>query len=74
MNPIVTLAAAATGDCDGTRYQLTSVPRLWAPLLGVRLARIMSDLPSWQLLTHARTGLPHWVAEVVATFGLLTVI
>jgi len=31
-------------------------------------------LPIWQLSQHARTGLPQWVAEVVATFGLLTVI
>jgi hypothetical protein len=32
------------------------------------------DLPIWQLSQHVRTGLPLWVAEVVATFGLLTVI
>jgi glycerol uptake facilitator-like aquaporin len=28
----------------------------------------------WQLATHVRTGLAQWVAEIVATFGLLTVI
>jgi len=33
----------------------------------------MYDLPMWQLSHHVRTGLPLWVAEVVATFGLLTV-
>jgi len=34
----------------------------------------MFDLPIWQFSQHARTGLPQWVAEIVATFGLLTVI
>ena len=43
-------------------------------ILGVWLAHIMFDLPIWQISQHARTGLPQWVAEVIATFGLLTVI
>ena len=34
----------------------------------------MFDLPLLQLSAHVRTGLPQWVAEVVATFGLLAVI
>jgi glycerol uptake facilitator-like aquaporin len=28
----------------------------------------------WQLSQHVRTGIPQWVAEIIATFGLLTVI
>src|SRR5438105_14058783 len=28
----------------------------------------------WRLSQHARAGLPQWVAEVIATFGLLTII
>jgi glycerol uptake facilitator-like aquaporin len=43
-------------------------------ILGVLLVHVMFDLPIWQLSQHARTGLPQWVAEVIATFGLLTVI
>jgi glycerol uptake facilitator-like aquaporin len=74
MNPIVTLAAAAT---EGLRWH--AVPAYFAAqivgaILGVWLAHVMFELPIWQLSQHARTGLPQWVAEVVATFGLLTVI
>jgi len=74
MNPVVTLAAAAT---EGLRWH--TVPayitaQIIGAILGVWLAHVMFDLPIWQLSQHARTGLPQWVAEVVATFGLLTVI
>ena len=74
MNPVVTLAAAAT---EGLRWH--AVPpyiaaQLIGAILGVWLAHIMFDLPVWQLSQHVRTGLPQWVAEIIATFGLLTVI
>jgi glycerol uptake facilitator-like aquaporin len=74
MNPVVTLAAAAT---DGLRWH--AVPayiaaQVLGAILGVWLAHIMFDLPVWQLSQHIRAGLPQWVAEVVATFGLLMVI
>lgn len=74
MNPAVTLAAAAT---EGLRWH--AVPayitaQIVGAIVGVWLAHIMFDLPIWQLSQHARTGLPQWVAEVIATFGLLTVI
>ena len=74
MNPVVTLAAAAT---EGLRWH--AVPAYIAAqvvgaILGVWLAHIMFDLPVWQLSQHVRTGLPQWVAEVIATFGLLGVI
>jgi len=74
MNPVVTLAAAAT---EGLRWH--AVPayiaaQLAGAILGVWLAHIMFDLPVWQLSQHVRTGVPQWVAEVIATFGLLSVI
>jgi glycerol uptake facilitator-like aquaporin len=74
MNPVVTLAAAAT---DGLRWH--AVPayvtaQVAGGIIGVWLAHIMFDLPLWQLSQHVRTGPSQWVAEVIATFGLLTVI
>jgi len=74
MNPVVTLAAAAT---EGLRWH--AVPayiaaQIVGAVLGVWLAHIMFDLPIWQLSQHVRTGMPQWVAEVIATFGLLAVI
>ena len=74
MNPVVTMAAAAT---EGLRWHAVPayiVAQIAGAILGVWLAHIMFDLPIWQLSQHARTGVPQWVAEVVATFGLLTVI
>ena len=74
MNPVVTLAAAAT---EGLRWH--AVPayiaaQLAGAILGVWLVHIMFDLPIWQLSQHVRTGIPQWVAELIATFGLLSVI
>ena len=74
MNPVVTLAAAAT---EGLRWH--AVPayvaaQITGAVLGVWLAHIMFDLPIWQMSQHVRTGIPQWVAEVIATFGLLSVI
>ena len=74
MNPVVTLAAAAT---DGLRWH--AVPAYIAAqivggILGVWLAHVMFDLPIWQLSHNVRTGPPQWVAEVIAAFGLLLVI
>jgi glycerol uptake facilitator-like aquaporin len=74
MNPVVTLAAAAT---EGLRWHAVPgyiVAQVMGAILGVWLAHVMFDLPLWQLSQHVRTGLPQWVAEVVATFGLLMVI
>src|SRR6516162_9335088 len=74
MNPVVTLAAATT---DGLRWHAVPayiVAQIVGAILGVWLAHIMFDLPLWQFSQHVRTGIPQWVAEVVATFGLLTVI
>jgi glycerol uptake facilitator-like aquaporin len=74
MNPVVTLAAAATGGLRWHAVPAYLVAQIVGAILGVWLAHIMFDLPLWQFSQHVRTGVPQWVAEVVATFGLLTVI
>ena len=74
MNPVVTLAAAATGGLRWHTVPGYIAAQVGGGIVGVWLAHIMYDLPMWQLSHHVRTGLPLWVAEVVATFGLLTVI
>ena len=40
-------------------------------ICGSLIAHVMFELPVWQASTTARTGSAQWVAEVVATFGLL---
>jgi len=40
----------------------------------VWLAHLMFEVPVWQLGTHVRTGAGQWLAEGIATFGLIAVI
>ncbi|MBO6892808.1 MAG: aquaporin family protein [Roseibium sp.] len=40
-------------------------------ICGSLIAHVMFELPVWQASTTVRTGSAQWVAEVVATFGLL---
>lgn len=42
--------------------------------LGALLAHAMFDLPLIQASLHARSGLPQWLGEAVATFGLLMIV
>jgi glycerol uptake facilitator-like aquaporin len=43
-------------------------------VVGVLLAHAMFALPVLQLSAHVRTGVGQWVAEGLATFGLVVVI
>jgi glycerol uptake facilitator-like aquaporin len=74
MNPVVTLAAAATGGLLWRAVPAYSAAQILGALLGVWLTHVMFDLPIWQLSRHIRSGTGQWVAEIVATFGLLMVI
>ena len=74
MNPVVTLAAAATGGLEWRAAPAYIGAQIMGGVAGVWLAHIMFELPVWQISHHARTGPGQWVAEIVATFGLLMVI
>jgi len=74
MNPVVTLAAAATGGLAWRVAPAYVVAQITGAVLGVWLAHVMFELPVLQLSHHVRTGGGQWVAEIVATFGLLMVI
>jgi glycerol uptake facilitator-like aquaporin len=41
---------------------------------GALLAHLMFEAPLWQASVHVRTGPAQWLAEAVATFGLLLVV
>lgn len=43
-------------------------------IAGSLLAHAMFDLPLWQLSTTIHSGTAQWLAEVVATFGLIATI
>jgi glycerol uptake facilitator-like aquaporin len=74
MNPAVTLAAALTGGLRWRAVPGYIVAQIAGAIAGVWLAHVMFELPVLQLSTHARTGIGQWVAEVIATFGLLATI
>lgn len=74
MNPIVTLAAAATGGLSWRTVPAYLVAQFTGAVAGVWLAHVMFDLPVWEISRHGRTGPGQWVAEMVATFGLLMII
>ena len=74
MNPVVTLAAAATGGLRWHAAPPYIAAQIVGAILGVWLAHLMFGMPVFELSRHVRAGAPQWLAEVVATFGLLTVI
>jgi glycerol uptake facilitator-like aquaporin len=71
---VVTLAAATLGELPWRTVPGYLIGQFSGAILGVWLAHVMFDLPLWQISSHIRTGPGQWVAEIVATFGLLMVI
>lgn len=74
MNPVVTLAAALTGALPWPRVLPYVAAQIAGGILGVWLAHAMFELPVLQLSAHIRTGSGQWLAEAIATFGLLATI
>jgi glycerol uptake facilitator-like aquaporin len=73
-NPLVTLVEWALRRCDARRALLFLSAQIGGALAGVLAAHFMFELPLLQASSHARTGMHQWWSEVVASFGLLTVI
>ncbi|MDQ1515977.1 MAG: hypothetical protein QOE80_1807 [Actinomycetota bacterium] len=73
-NPVVTLADRLLGGI-GTRRAMAYIgAQVAGGCVGAIVANLMFDLPAVDWATTARTGSGLWLGEVVATFGLLTVI
>lgn len=73
-NPAVTLYFALRGDTPPGIALLYLPVQIVASILGVWLAHAMFGLPLLQVSTHLRDGPAQWLAEFVATFGLLLTI
>jgi glycerol uptake facilitator-like aquaporin len=73
-NPLVSLVIAIKGELSPTQLGIFVVAQLLGAGLGVWLVHLMFDLPVVQFSEKARTGLGQWVAEIVATAGLLFVV
>jgi glycerol uptake facilitator-like aquaporin len=73
-NPAVSLVQALRGALpwrDTAAYALVQILGCCA---GAVLAHAMFSLPLIQSSLHARTGMAQWIAEFVATLGLLLVV
>jgi len=73
-NPAVSLATAVRGTLP--RHQLAPyiAAQLLGAALGAWLTHAMFDLSILQISHRARSGTGQWIAEAVATFGLLLII
>jgi len=73
-NPAVSVVEALRGRLmwrDAGPYALSQVAGCIA---GALLAHVMFEMPIWQLSAHIRTGPAQWLAEGVATFGLILIV
>ena len=73
-NPAVSLAFALRGELSWEIACLYLVVQTVAAIAGVWIAHLMFDLPVWQVSSTVRWGAGQWLAEAVATFGLLLTI
>ena len=73
-NPAVSVAFALRRELlwpDAAAYIAVQIP---AAFVGVWAAHLMFELPLWQFSTTMRTGPGQWLAEFIASFGLLLTI
>ncbi len=73
-NPVVSLAIAWRGALPWRLVPGYWVAQLLGAVAGAWLAHAMFDLPVLQMSAHVRDGQGQWIAEAVATFGLLLVV
>ena len=73
-NPAVSAVMAWRGELSKATLMAYVAAQLLGAMLGAWLAHAMFDLAILQFSTKARSGTGPWIAEVVATAGLLLVI
>ena len=73
-NPAVTLAFALRGEVSWSTTALYTAAQAIGAVVGVWAAHLMFELPLWQFSATVRTGPGQWLAEAVATFGLVLTI
>jgi glycerol uptake facilitator-like aquaporin len=73
-NPAVSFIEALRGKLGWSDAAAYSATQILGCCAGALLAHAMFESPLWQLSLHIRTGPAQWLAEFVATFGLLTVV
>ena len=73
-NPAVSLIQALRSQMSWREAAGYALVQIIGCCLGALVAHAMFELPLLQASTHIRTGPAQWLAEFVATFGLLLVV
>ena len=73
-NPAVTLVFLIRRDIDAKTALYYTIVQILGGLAGALVAHIMFEQPLIEASTHIRSGVSQWVAEFVATFGLIATI
>jgi glycerol uptake facilitator-like aquaporin len=73
-NPAVSLAFALRGELPARTAAIYVAAQVIGAILGTWVAHLMFELPLWQISATTRTGSGQWLAEAVATFGLIATI
>jgi glycerol uptake facilitator-like aquaporin len=73
-NPVVTLIELALGEVQFGASAALIAAQMAGGFVGTFAANVMFDLPAVELSTHDRGGIGLWIAEVIATFGLVVII
>jgi len=74
LNPVVTLADRFFGGVTTGETATYVGAQLTGAVAGVVIANLMFSLPAVELSTKVRSSSGLWLAEVVATFGLVLVV
>lgn len=73
-NPAVSFAFVLRSELSWREAATYVAMQIVGALAGVWVAHLMFGLPVWQLATTVRAGPSLWLAEFVATFGLVVTI
>ena len=73
-NPAVSIAFALRGALPWRDVAIYVGAQIAGGIVGVLAAHAMFELPLWQTSMTVRTGAGQWLAEGIATFGLLLTI
>ncbi|MHB2165794.1 MIP/aquaporin family protein [Alsobacter sp. R-9] len=73
-NPAVSLVMTLKGKLPGREALPYAAAQIAGGFAGTLLAHAMFELPLWQWSQTVRSGPGQWLAEVVATFGLVLAI
>lgn len=74
LNPVVSLIEVLWGNLSRKEALYYMVAQVFGAYLGVLLTHVMFDLSVFQVSLNERSGMNLFVSEVVATFGLISVI